>query len=539
MAMTHALLALSFLLFQDPAVKAPAKKEPASKLAKLPGAWGKSVRYRVEMNIKQQQWHVWMGVEVPKAGNIDVWLPRWTPGGYHLADFSQFVEDLDAEDDAGRPLKVVTVEDPRHWTIDTGTATKIYIHYIANHSSPGGFDLTSLEMEANRIKPDHAFVNSTSLFAFVDGMLDRQTEVKFDLPGDWKIASPLKPRGDGSYVAPNYYRLEDSPFLMSPNLQIATYTVDNIPHEVACVGRSEEQLKQYTEQCEKITQAARKFMGALPYDHYTFLLGFFDETVGGGGLEHTFSTLIVLNGAMMGEEDVTHVLAHEYFHLWNAERIRVNHLHKPDYTKPLVTGTIWLNEGATEYMSFFLLRSSGLMTENEFYQEMAKKNASIQAQKKLVTRKSIVDFSRKWSSSKLGGITGLMEIQFGVYERGAVASFALDLLIREKSNGDKGLVDVFKYLLASYWEKDKGYGEEELVEIIKTSTGVDAGDFYNKYIAGTELVDLDSALAPFGLTTIKTKKGRPSSAGFSEVENATEAQKALRARFLAGGVKKD
>ncbi|MBI3819332.1 MAG: M61 family metallopeptidase [Planctomycetes bacterium] len=533
--MINAFLSLTLLfLAQEPAAPAAPASKPAVRqrvAVELPGQWSETIRYRVAMDDKKKEWSVWMGVQLTNTAPFEFWIPRWTPGGYHLVEFAQFIEDIDAEDDAGHPLVVKEVEEPRHWIIDPGNSKRVVIHYIARHSSPGGFDINPLDMEANRITKKYAFINSTSLFGFVAGLLDRPTEVTLSIPESWNVASPMPKNKNGAYEAPNYYRLEDSPFLMSPKLLVSDYAVDGVPHTVACYGKSEGDLKNMKETCEQISRAGKRMMGSLPYDHYAFLLSFSNENVAGGGLEHTFSTLILLPG-IIPKDEIKHVLAHEYFHLWNAERIHVDKLQKPDYTKPLDTGTIWLNEGGTEYMSFLLLTQAEIETPEKFFAEMSQKNAMIHATTRKSERRAITAISHKWSSTAISGFGGLMEIQVGVYERGAVTCFALDLFIHKETDGKKGLTDVLRYMMENYVNKGKGYGEDELPEIVKSATGVDAADFFSKYINGPEFPDLDAFLEPMGLKMNRTPDERPAPGGFLDLEKVTDAQKAFRSKFF-------
>ena len=128
--------------------------------------------------------------------------------------------------------------------------------------------------------------------------------------------------------------------------------------------------------------------------------------------------------------EVNHILAHEYFHLWCAEQIQVEALRRPDYTKPLVTGTLWLNEGATEYMSLVLLYHAGIVDQRGFQAEIARKYAQVFSQQKIATKKTLVETSRGWTNA---GLPEFMTITLSIYERGAVNFFAMDLSIRSQT----------------------------------------------------------------------------------------------------------
>jgi predicted metalloprotease with PDZ domain len=121
----------------------------------------------------------------------------------------------------------------------------------------------------------------------------------------------------------------------------------------------------------------------------------------------------------------------------------------------------------------------------------------------------------------------------GIYERGAVNGFAADLYIRAKTDGKKGLVDVLRHLLVEYHEKGKGFGEDELPAIYAKVSGVDMSSFFERFVNGKELPDLDEFLAPYGLKVARTPKGKPARGGFVDVDEVTDAQKKLREAFFS------
>ena len=91
----------------------------------------------------------------------------------------------------------------------------------------------------------------------------------------------------------------------------------------------------------------------------------------GSGLEHEDSTLILLTDQLpsgkFGDDILWSVVAHEYMHLWTAERIKVESLMRPDYTRPVDTSTLWVNEGITEYFTQHILLRAGLKDREGFF----------------------------------------------------------------------------------------------------------------------------------------------------------------------------
>ncbi|HKE00126.1 MAG TPA: hypothetical protein VKE69_03890, partial [Planctomycetota bacterium] len=249
---------------------------------------GEPIRYHVGFDRDAKTWSVAMTIPLPKAAPFELWIPRWTPGAYHLADFAQNVTTLSAADASGNSMKVTRHEPVVFWTIDPGAATRAVVNYQATPPKEGPLAVLDA-LEASAIAKTRANVTPCSLLAFVPEWKDRPVEVELDLPADWTVATALDRRADGVFTAPSYLRLEDSPFLMGRRLQVEAFEASGARHEVATLGKTEEETKELAGECEKIVESASRMMGGVPYRRYVFLFGFVG---GGGGLEHSYSTLI-------------------------------------------------------------------------------------------------------------------------------------------------------------------------------------------------------------------------------------------------------
>jgi len=469
-----------------------------------------------------------MTVTLRKAAPLELWIPRWTPGAYHLADFAKYVKELSATDASGKPLKVKQNSPVVSWEIDPGEATEVEIRYVGTPTSEGPLG-PILELEGSRIAAGRAYLTPCSLLAFVPALQNLPVEVTLELPPGWKVATALDRRDDGTYTAPSYLRLEDSPFLMGRRLAVETFEAAGAIHEVAALGKSEEELKPIAEDCKKIVEAASRMMGGLPYKRYVFLFGF--GSGGSGGLEHSYSTLILLpNG--IPQSELLHVIAHEFFHLWNAERIHVEGIEHPDLTKPFTTGTIWLNEGGTEYVSSLLLVAAGLQSEKQFFRGLARNYAMVSApgMREMLTKRSWLEVSKAFTNASM---EDFMELVLTHYQEGSVVLFALDLEMRKASGGERGVPDLIRYLFENYAKKGRGYGENELPTILSKVAGADLSGFYDKYIAGPDQVDLSKFVGVIGLRFETSDNAYE--AKLVDVEKPTPEQLAMRKKLFAIG----
>src|SRR5207249_4825095 len=90
---------------------------------------------------------------------------------------------------------------------------------------------------------------------------------------------------------------------------------------------------------------------AFPNEYYSHP-GF-----GFGALEHANSSayLLVNAGWGMFRQFGFDILSHEFFHLWNVKRIHSSLLGPFDYAKRVMTTSLWLSEGITDYYAHTIL----------------------------------------------------------------------------------------------------------------------------------------------------------------------------------------
>jgi predicted metalloprotease with PDZ domain len=459
-------------------------------------------------------------VEARMAGRgeeqVHFWIPLWTPGAYHVAEYGRFVRELRASDGRGRSLTVER-DGTSHFVVrGSAGAEEIVLAYEAEPISSGLFSHGIIDVESNRLTSAYAFVNPVSLFGFVPERADEPVRLAVTLPDGWRAATVLAQDEQGRYLAPSYLRFEDSPLLFSPKLETRTFEVDGLPHAVSVHGKEGAEVDALAAGCKRIVEAGSQLMRGLPYDRYHFLYAFVPEA-GGSGLEHSFSTLILLaprTEVGEGERGLWGITAHEYFHLWCAERIHVEEIRAPDLTRPLQTGTIWVNEGITEYFCRHLLRVAGFLEEEELlasYLENRLPRGALPAQ-------SWTDVSRAATRWEGMGELGLFAAR--MYAVGPPTIFALDMTMRRATEGERGVLDLLHHLDTNYARRGRGFTEDELDDVLGSVGGAPAAEFYARYIDGDELPDPTQYLDVLGY--------RFEAGALSALSDASEAQ--LRAR---------
>ena len=59
-------------------------------------------------------------------------------------------------------------------------------------------------------------------------------------------------------------------------------------------------------------------------------------------------------------------ISHEFFHLWNVERIRPRSLEPFNFEEANMSGDLWFAEGFTSYYTDLFLRRAGLRSDAEY-----------------------------------------------------------------------------------------------------------------------------------------------------------------------------
>ena len=449
--------------------------------------------YSVRMETESKTWEVTCELENPGAGDFEFWLARWTAGAYHRADYARFISEFEAFGEGGEPLEVKR-QGQTHFALGAAGHRKIRLRYASPSMSKDVYADGVIDVEANRIADDFAFLNSVSLLGFVPGRLEEPHSVRFELPEGWKIACVVEPDAQGTYRTPSFYRLEDTPFLFSPSLRTVELEAGGKPLSVSAHGLDEDSMDLLVEDCYRLVEACSELLGGLPYPHYEFLFGFLPHG-GGSGLEHSFSTLILFN-ANAPLSAARGLTAHEFFHLFCAERIHVEALQKPDYTQTFQSGTIWVNESITEYMSRLLLLYAGMQSPEEFLASLSEPDPQLEAMRAAGMIQPGPVVSRAASDWKDMG--ALMSFAGSVYQHGARVMFALDMEMRRLSAGRTGLEELVEHLMQEYVAKDRGFPEDGMLEILNRVAGHDLSGFYADHIEGLKPLDLNASLGVIG-----------------------------------------
>ena len=295
-----------------------------------------------------------------------------------------------------------------------------------------------------------AVLNWNQVLLYPEGLPADQIRLQANLkvPNGWKYGTALPiARESGNEIqfqpAP-LNTLIDSPVSAGAHYRTIELGPGHFLHVAGDSDRSIELSDELIEHYKNLVLETGALFGSRHYRSYHFLLTLSDH-VASFGLEHHESS-----DDRIGErgmiDDVTRkvnadLLPHEFTHSWNGKYRRPAGLATPDYAEPMKGGLLWVYEGLTQYLGQVLTPRSGLLSADEFREDLAITAAALD-------RKA----GRTWRPLEDTAVAAQLlynarddyaGYRRGVdyYDEGTLIWLEVDVLIRELSKGAKSLND--------------------------------------------------------------------------------------------------
>jgi predicted metalloprotease with PDZ domain len=470
--------------------------------------------------------HHWMQVEAVfaelGAAPLELRAARSSPGRYSLHDFAKNVYDVEARDANGRALRV-TRPDPYGWTVPVHEGSVTVRYKVFGDRVDG----TYLAVDRT-----HAHLNMPASILWARGLEDRVSTLTFVAPSNsqWQVATQLMPGASPfEFSAPNLQYLMDSPVEFGPGA-IRQFSVSGRTFRFAAhhTGTAAE-LEAFVGDIEKIVREEGKIFGEYPtYEPgaYTFLADYLPYA-SGDGMEHRNSTVISSAGSIAASrQGLLNTAAHEFFHNWNVERIRPKSIEPFDFERANLSGELWLAEGFTQYYAPLTLSRTGLAPFTATVNSFAGLIRSIAANPARDVR-SPIEMSQMAPFTDGGRTvdrTNWSNTVISYYPYGGAIALALDLSLRERSNGrltlDTFMRDLWRTYGAPGGARPGVVDHPYTLDDIETRLAAVSGDhqfaktFFDDYIRGRRLPDYGRLVSAAGLVM---RKQSPDAAWWGDV----------------------
>jgi predicted metalloprotease with PDZ domain len=402
-------------------------------------------------------------------------LPAWRPGRYEVGNFAKNVKNFSVFDDAKKKC-VFFKTNKDTWLVKTEHTKSITVqyNYYANELNAG----------STFVDEELIYVNPVNCFVYIDALIDHPISISVTNKSNWQIATSLK-NIDGVLHATNYDELVDSPFIISPNLQSESYTLNNIVFTIWINGHKPIDWQPIINDFKKFTQHQLDAFGEFPADKYEFLI-FSLPNQAYHGVEHLKSTVITLgpSHAFFNSlyNELLGVSSHELYHAWNIKSIRPTEMLPYNFKAENYSTLGYIYEGITTYMGDLFLLKSGVFNLETYLAQF-----SSQVQKHLDNpgrfNYSVAESSHDtWLDGYVPGVPGR---KVSIYTEGCLLAFCADILIRQATKNKHGLDEVMKRLYFDFALKGIGITEKDYQNLLENISGISFQSYFDDYVNGT------------------------------------------------------
>ncbi|MNQ14539.1 M61 glycyl aminopeptidase [compost metagenome] len=433
-------------------------------------------------------------------------IPKIVPGTYSEDNYGKYIDDLKAYDAKGNLLNVKKT-DLNSWSITNAKNLKT-ITYLVN-------DTYDTEVGGGFGKEDVFSPAGTNIDAGVNFVINMHGFVGYfqnlkDIPYKVTIAHPETLWGATSmtdldvtatsdvFLTPRYAELVENPVMYSKP-DYTTFTVDGMDILIGVYSPTGKvTAESITPEMKTMMTAQKTFLGKInatkKYSVLLYLSSMKDKDAKGfGALEHPTATTVVLPEMLPKEElvkSMKDVVSHEFFHILTPLTIHSKEIQYFDYNTPKMSEHLWMYEGVTEYFANLFQIKQGLIDEDEFYSRMAEK---------ISTANSMND-TMPFTTMSANVLTKPYKDQYlNVYNKGALIGMCIDIIIREKSNGQRGILDLM-HQLSNEYGVTKPFNDNELFAKITSLTYPEVGEFFATYVAGPTPIPYETYLAKVGVS---------------------------------------
>jgi predicted metalloprotease with PDZ domain len=450
-------------------------------------------------------YEVKLTVEAPDPHGQVFAMPAWIPGSYMIRDYAKHVVAIHAESD-GLAVDLDKLDKSRWQAAPTERPLTVTAQIYAYDPSVRGA----------HVDTTHAYFNGPCVFLAVAGQEDERCELEILPPDaplgkDWRVATSMRQKGAelygfGTYEAEDYAELIDHPVEIGP-LLIGEFDVRDIPHTIAIRGNTRVDIARVCHDLQRVCEQHMTLLGVPDdLDRYLFLLH--APGSGYGGLEHRWSSSLVCardSLPLRSDSEVSEgyrtflgLASHEYFHLWNVTRMKPAVFTPYDLSQETHTGLLWVFEGITSYYDDLALVRSGLITPQSYLELLGQTITRVlrgRGRLRQSVEESSFDAWTKFYKQDANASNAIVSY----YAKGSLIALALDLKLRQETEGETTLDDVMRECWRRWGQSGDGMPERGLEHISASLSGLDLDDFFDATVRGTGELPLATLLSRHGV----------------------------------------
>lgn len=419
-------------------------------------------------------------------GSVRLQLPLWRPGRYERQHYAENLGPISVQ--ADQPC-ILTRISSHSWSLESPGSQQvelIYTYYCHQWDAGGSF-----------LDRQLIYLNLITCLLYVPEKAGLPHHLHLELPSNFVLGGWLHDKGT-RVMFPDFHALVDTPFLASPNLQLERLQVRDLSVYCWIEGATNLDREKWKEEAAAFIEAQLALFGSIPVKEYHFICLFTPKKMR-HGVEHLTSTVLVMGPGNQMNEPAQHqsfleLCSHELFHVWNVKYFRPQEMTPYDYSRETYTALHYITEGITTYYGDLMLWKAGVW---EFPYWVAHSLNGELKRHYLSGGEATVSLAEASFTSWINGYqdSGMPNQRISFYTKGYLVAALMDLYLRRVSGHEASLDRVMQHMYRRF-SPQKGYSEQEFMEILASLAEVDWTGFFEKYISG--IADMRSAWKDLG-----------------------------------------
>lgn len=428
-------------------------------------------------------------------------FPVTVPGTYEPHDWWRMVHNFRAFASDGRPLPVTRSLDSQ-FVIARAQELRRVSYQLDDSFDDMDERYQIFQPTGTSFQGDSVFVfNHGGMIGYVEGYQSLPYIMSVERPKELYCSTALmvasREETHDTYVANSYDDLVDGPAIFA-RPDTASFNVKGVNVQVALIHSQDTALAPiYANRLQKVTEAIGVFLPSMPVDRYAFLLYLWEgDTIevkhaknSQGALEHNYSSLYFWRFSLR-PAGLEGVAAHEFLHILVPLNVHSREIDEFDFRDPKMSAHLWLYEGVTEYFSDQALLRGGLSNEGRHIRGIKSQGRSLN---RLPDDFSMCDFSRNVLDDRNQRIYPL------IYQVGPLNALIMDIMLRETSDGEKGLLELVYALMDRYGPRHP-FEDDELFSVIGELAGSEMEQYCRTYLENGTPFPFAEYLPKIGLT---------------------------------------
>ena len=434
------------------------------------------------------------------------YIPKTVPGTYSIDNYGQYIEDFKAMDYDGNEL-TFQQPDENTWTISSGQKLDKISYYVNDtfDQESGTKDVVFSPAGTNIDEGKNFVLNLHGFVGYFDGLKEIPYEITIAVPEGLISTTSLQrgtnatTAGQEQFMANRYFEVIDNPILYAkPN--VTSFQISDIEVTIGVYSPNNAyKAEDFKDKMQEMMMGQKAFLGDIDSTkEYNILLYLStmeeNDAVGFGALEHHTSTVVVFPEQMPKdalEKLMVDVVSHEFFHIVTPLNVHSKEIHYFDYNDPKMSEHLWMYEGTTEYFANIFQIQQGLIDEKEFYSRIIGK----------IDNSYAYDDNMSFTTMSRNILDDPYKDNYAnVYEKGTLINMCLDIMLRELSDGEKGVLWLMKELSKKY-DESTPFDDPALIPEIEKMTYAEIGSFFREHIQGDTPIDYEQLFSKVGLTT--------------------------------------